>query len=292
MPNTRDIKKRINGVKSTQQITKAMKLVASSKVQKAKQRVEVNKFYFESLKESISNAVSTKERVDCKFIKNTEATGKKNVLYIVLSSDRGLCGGYNINLFKELSAHIDQEANNMFMVSGKKAKEFCKRKNYNVVYDMVGISENPEYTDAIDFCTKATDMFAKDEVCEIYLVYTQFNSIINQEQKVYKLLPVSMEEVKKEEKTSNFVSPLTIYEPSPEAVLNYVIPKYINSVIYGGMLEAAASEQGSRMTAMDNATTNADDILADLTLKYNRVRQSGITTEISEIVGGANALNA
>lgn len=301
MPNSRDIKRRIASVKSTGQITKAMKLVASSKVTRAKNKVATNRFYFENLKEAVKNAM-TAGKVESPFIKDEVDDNKtKKVLYIILSSDKGLCGGFNINLFKELQNHINQFSNheNYFAISGRKAKEFCKRKGFEVVYEMNGISENPLYEDAKKFGYFAINKYLEKEYDEVYLVYTHFKSIISQEQKVFKLLPFSLEEDPGEfDESENMnvkeklVKPLTLYEPSPEVVLDYVIPKYTDGVIYGAFLESAASELGSRMTAMDNATTNAEGLVGDLTLTYNRIRQAGITTEISEIVGGANALNA
>ena len=300
MPNSRDIKRRISSVKSTGQITKAMKLVASSKVTKAKNKVTANRFYFENLKEAVRN-VMTAGKVDSPFLerKTEDDKAKKKVLYILLSSDKGLCGGFNINLFKEMISHIDSNCDNYFAISGKKAREYCKRKNLEVIFEKDGISENPYYEDAKEFGRLAIDKYLKKEVDEVYLVYTHFKSIISQEPKVFKLLPFSLEEdageYDKEEGMdikNKLVKPLTLYEPSPEVVLDYVIPKYTDGVIFGAFLESAASELGSRMTAMDNATTNAAQLVDDLTLTYNRIRQSSITTELTEIVGGANALNA
>ena len=309
MPNSRDIKRRISGVKSTGQITKAMKLVASSKVTRAKNKVLTNRYYFENLKAAVNVAMSA-GKVDSPFIIDEQkklqilkdSGQKKRVLYIVLSSDKGLCGGFNINLFKELAAHVSDENENYFAISGKKARDYCKRKNYEVVFAMEDMSEDPLYEDAKDFGNFAINKYLNKEIDEVYLVYTHFKSVIAQEPKVFKLLPFDanahMEEIEEEQnneknrKEERLIKPLTLYEPSQNVVLNYVIPKYTHGVIYGALLESAASELGSRMTAMDNATTNANDIVANLTLTYNRIRQSGITTEISEIVGGANALNA
>lgn len=300
MPNSRDIKRRISSVKSTGQITKAMKLVASSKVTKAKNKVTANRFYFENLKDAVKNAM-TAGKVDSPFLEkeNADNNAKKKVLYIVLSSDKGLCGGFNINLFKEMLLHIDSNCENYFAISGKKAREYCKRKNLEVVFERDGISENPLYEDAKEFGRLAIDKYLKKEVDEVFLVYTHFKSIISQEPKVFKLLPFSLEEDAGEydkeegmEIKNKLIKPLTLYEPSPEVVLDYVIPKYTDGVIFGAFLESAASELGSRMTAMDNATTNASQLVDSLTLTYNRIRQSSITTELTEIVGGANALNA
>lgn len=297
MPNSRDIKRRINGVNSTGQITKAMKLVASSKVTRAKNAVTQNRFYFENLQAAVKHAMAA-GKVDSPFIRDEEVEGKKKVLYILLSSDKGLCGGFNVNLFKEISNSVDPENENYFAISGRKARDFCKRKNYNVIFQKEGISEKPKYEDAKEIGNFAIEKYLAGEVDEVCLVYTHFKSIISQEPKVFKLLPFDTkgdlgeyedEEMKETRKT---IKPLTLYEPSQEAVLDYVIPKYTHGVIYGAFLESAASELGSRMTAMDNATTNANEIVKELTLTANRIRQAGITTEISEIVGGANALNA
>jgi len=287
MPNVRDIKRRITGVRSTQQITKAMKLVASSKVQKAKSKVETNEFYFENIMIAVNEAMKKNSNVNSPYIVRKK-DGAKKVMYIVISSDLGLCGGYNINLFREMVGEIDKSNENIFVISGKKAKEYCKRNSLNVVYEKIGISEEPTYKDAKEIGGFVIDKYLNGEVDEIYLVYTHFKTIITQIPKVVKLLPF---EVERDESQSS-VSPLTIYEPNVDSVLEYIVPKYVCSAIYGAFLEAVASEESSRMTAMDNASTNANEIVDELTLMYNRIRQGSITTEISEIVGGANALDA
>ncbi len=287
MPSIRDLKARIGSVKSTKQITKAMKLVASSKVQKAKSMVESNRKYFKNLKEAIIEVLSDDDPVMSNYFKKVAKDDRR--LYIIVSSDKGLCGGYNINNFKELMSHLDSSKDNRFIISGKKAREFLKRKGYAALHELRGISEDPLYQDAATIGKIANEMLLKDEIDEIYIIYSKFISILTQEATCYKVFPLDIHVSEEEKKKSRA---LTLFEPDKKEVLDYIIPKYINSIIYGALLEGAAGQESARMTAMDNASNNADEIVDDLTLIYNRERQAGITKEISEIVGGANALNA
>lgn len=289
MASMRDIKRRIKSVSSTQQITKAMNLVASSKLTRAKNRFNGTKPYFNAIQNIIADVAKGSNGVNSEYLKNREV---KNTAVIVITGDRGLCGGYNSNVCKTAYSLIEGKTASMITV-GSKAKDYFNHKKIKISDEYRGISENPKYEDALELGERAIKMFADKEADEVYLVYTRYISTIASEPEVIKLLPLDPEDFrKKDEPSEKSVSDLTltIYEPGEEEVLNYVIPKYINTVIYGALVESAVCELGSRMTAMDSATENASEMISKLNLVYNRVRQGAITQEITEIVSGSNAL--
>ncbi|MEW9123147.1 MAG: ATP synthase F1 subunit gamma [Thermotaleaceae bacterium] len=281
---TRDIKRRIKSVNSTKQITKAMELVSSAKLRRARQRVDKTRPYFNTIKETVKDIFSSTSGIKHPFVNQREI---KKSCYIVISADRGLCGGYNTNVIKTAVAHMRQKEKVSVISIGQKAKDFFRNRKYDFDGEFIHISENPTYSDAKRISNLVIQLYEKQLVDEVYLVYTQFVSTISQKPEIIKLLPLTKEEkAEKEKKSLNFVS----YEPSPEAVLSYLVPKYIESTIFGALVESSASEQGARRVAMENATDNAEEMIGDLTLYYNRARQAAITQEIAEIVGGAEAL--
>lgn len=288
MASMRDIKRRIKSVSSTQQITKAMNLVASSKLTKAKNRFNATKPYFNAVQRVIANVVKGSNGVVNEYM---QPRNVNNTAVIVLSGDRGLCGGYNSNVCKAAYSIIEGKPASVITI-GSKARDYFNHKKAPIVDEYRGISENPEYGDALHIGEKVIKMFADKEVDEVYLVYTEYISTIASEPKTIKLLPLDINDFSNTELTEDepHSSTLTIYEPDEEEVLNYVIPKYINTVIYGALVESAVCELGARMTAMDSATENASEMISKLNLVYNRVRQGAITQEITEIVSGSNAL--
>lgn len=285
MASMRDIKRRIKSVNSTQQITKAMNLVASSKLQKARSRLEDTRPFFRETQKVISDIVNGSKGINHPFIEEREVN---STAVIVITGDRGLCGGYNVNISKEAFAKVKESKKSSVIAIGGKGKEYFKRRNIDILEAFIGISEAPKYADAQKIGKLALELFTERKVDEVYLAYTEFKSIISHEPKLIKLLPVDISEFKTEKKHDSLS--LTLYEPSEEAVLEYVIPKYVNTVIFGSMVESAVCELGARMTAMDSATDNAEEVIEDLTLLFNRARQGAITQEITEIVSGANAL--
>ncbi len=285
MASMRDIKRRIKSVNSTQQITKAMNLVASSKLNRAKARFNDTKPYFDATRNVITNVVKGSKGVSSVFMQ--ERNEAKKSLFIVIAGDRGLCGGYNSNVCKKALEILSSKENSIVITVGNKARDFFKHKNVEVVKAFKDISEKPTYSDAFILGNEAIKLYEKGEVDEVYFVYTEFITTLTSEPKAIKLLPLDPKDFEDEKPHS---STLTIYEPDEEAVLNYVIPKYINTVIFGGMVESAVCELSSRMTAMDSATENATEMIDNLNLVYNRVRQGAITQEITEIVSGSNAL--
>lgn len=284
MAQMRDIKRRMKSINSTMQITKAMYLVSSAKLKKAKDRVDTTRPYSETVISSIQRILASAKGVKHPFIEKREV---KKTAYIIMSADRGLAGGFNSNLIKLAQHNITDKENTEIVAYGSKSRDYFSKRGYNVIESFTGMTEDPTYTDARAAGEMLIDKYKKGEIDEVKLVYTKFVSMIAQEPTVLTLLPVNIEEGETEAEKS---LTLTEYEPSPEVVLDYLIPKYINGAIFGGLVESAASQQGARMVAMESATDNAEEIIDSLALVYNRARQATITQEISEIVGGAEAL--
>lgn len=282
MASMRDIKRRIKSVNSTQQITKAMNLVASSKLTRAKGRLMDTRPFFQETRKVIANVVNGSKGISHPYLEKRDV---KKKAVILITGDRGLCGGYNANVSKAAFSLIDDKENTLAITVGSKGREFFKRRGVNILSSYTGISENPDYLDALKIGQQVLDLFTKEEADEVYLAYTEFISTLSSEPKLIKVLPVDVNEFDTDDSYDN--QALTIYEPDEEAVLEYVIPKYINTVIFGAMVESAVCELGARMTAMDSATENASEMIDDLNLLYNRARQGAITQEITEIVGGS-----
>ena len=278
----KEIKTRIKSVESTRQITKAMELVSSSKFRKAKERAESTKPYFNTLYSTVQDIASNTSNSKNVFMKNRDV---KNVCYIVIAGDRGLAGGYNSNILKAVMAHNTLGAGKVIPI-GKKASESFSKRGYEVI-DSIETVENATYEDANRVAQAAMDAYKKGEVDEVNLVYTQFISALSQEPTIVKLLPVTIEP--KQGKEIKKAKCAVQYLPSADAVLGYVLPKYVSGSVYGAIAESFASEQAARRTAMESATDNANEMIAKLELSYNRARQAAVTQEISEIVGGAAA---
>lgn len=285
MASMRDIQRRKASVQSTGQITKAMKLVSTVKLQKARGRAENTKPYFDNMYETISSVLARSGNINHRFLKEREVR-KKAV--IVISSNRGLAGGYNSNIVKLITDDGKFTADNTVLYTvGSKARDSLTRKGYSIAHDYSEVIENPIYRDAMDICEAVLDSFMNEEVDEIYLAYTVFKNTVSHIPTLIKLLPVSSGDY---ELTDNEKKIPMNYEPGEDEVLDIIIPKYVSSLIFGALIESVASENGARMSAMDSATTNAEDMIADLSLKYNRARQSSITQELTEIIAGAEAI--
>ncbi|WP_339060881.1 ATP synthase F1 subunit gamma [Tepidibacillus marianensis] len=287
MIGTREIKRRIKSVQSTQQITKAMKMVDASKLRRAQERVEASRPYTEKIRDVIGAIASATEDVSHPLL---EAREVKRTGYILISSDRGLAGGYNANVLRLLmntirERHQSTDEYSIFVI-GRKGRDFLRRRNYPLIGEIVGLSDKPQFADIKHIAKTAVSMYSDKIFDELYLVYNEFFNAISQVPVAKKLLPLT--DLSEKENNS-----FTIYdfEPSAIEVLSDLLPRYAETVIYNALLNAKASEHGARMTAMGNATDNAADMIASLTLTYNRARQASITQEISEIVGGANALS-
>jgi F-type H+-transporting ATPase subunit gamma len=285
------IKRRISSVKNTQQIMKAMNLVAASKVQKNKVRLEGITPLFKETKEFLSQGVYHQDMMQNIYY---EARDVKSTAYIVLSGERGLCGSYNANILKEATSHMnDNNKNERIITLGSTCRDYFVRRNKNIVKSYVGVLENVTYGVAAEIAELLVDLFTassledqENQVDEVYIAYTQFENLLSHTPKVVKLLPfdplvsTSQASTRKE----------SIYEPDIHTYLKKSVPVYLTMFLYGAMIESAVCEQASRMTSMDAAARNAGEIVEDLTLQFNRQRQGAITQEISEIVGGANAI--
>lgn len=282
--NMKTIKRRIKSVGSTMQITKAMEMVASSKLRKAKLHAEAARPYFETQYELLSEIAG--ENDDFKTI-FTEAREVKNSLFIVIAGDRGLAGGYNSNILKlAVSEQIKIGTAKPKIISiGKKAVEFFDKRDYEVIARYPNFAENVKVGSCSDIANIAVELFKSGDVDEVKIFYTSYVSAIQQCPSQLKLLP--LETYKNETGTTRR---LTSYDPSPEAVFNRIIPKFILSVVHCACVESFASEQCARRTAMENASDNAEEMTEKLSLQYNRARQEKITNEINEIVAGANAI--
>jgi F-type H+-transporting ATPase subunit gamma len=287
MPSLRDIKRKITSVKKTQQITKAMKMVAAAKLRRAQDRVISARPYSRKMLQVIANLAGRVERTEHPLLAKREP---KKVKLVVLTSDRGLCGAYNTNILRKAVEAVRQftaEGKDVRVnVVGRKGRDFFrKRSQYSLgkVWSDLGMID---YDKAAAVGKNIVERFTAGETDEVYLLYNEFKSVIQQKVTLEKLLPVEPPE-----ETDPFMAAVDyLYEPSAEAILSSILPKHIEVQVYRSMLESQASEMGARMTAMDSATRNARDMIDRLTLKYNKQRQAAITKEISEIVGGAEAL--
>ncbi len=278
----KEIKTRIASVENTKQITKAMELVSSSKFRRAKEKAESSKAYFNTLKEAVENIAKNTSGSKSEFLKQREV---KNKCYVVIAGDRGLAGGYNSNVFKTLIAETEGSTNVKVITVGKKAKEFVSKRNFKLIGSVDSV-ESASYEDIMNISKTLMDSYQNGDIDEVNLIYTEFVSALSQEPRLVKLLPVSIDAKKGEEKKSGAA---VQYLPSPNAVLGFIVPKYVSGMIYGGLAESYASEQAARRTAMESATDNANEMISNLELQYNRARQAAVTQEISEIVAGASS---
>ncbi len=288
MASMRDIKRRKESIQSTQQITKAMKLVSTVKLQRAKGRAEASQPYFDKMYETVQSILEKSKGVEHPYL---TPNGSEKKAVIVITSNRGLAGGYNNNVVKQLAENGMGPEDTVIYGIGRKGIDFLNRRGYQIVSDDSDMINQPLFSDAVEIGKKVLEAYTSGEIGEIYIAYTQFKNTVVHIPQLMRLLPMDVtadeaESGKEEEKET----PMN-YEPEAEEALDMIIPKYINSIIYGAFVEAVASENGARMQAMDAATSNADEMIANLSLAYNRARQGAITQELTEIISGAEALN-
>jgi len=289
MASMRDIKRRRAGVESTGQITKAMKLVSTVKLQRAKERALRSKTYFHSMYLTVKSLLSKSGNVDSIYTTKQE-TSKKAV--IVITSNRGLAGGYNSNVVKLITQSDFKKEDLDIYAIGKKGRELLERRGYHIEEEMSDLMEEFEYADTMKICERITHRLEKGEIGEIYLAYTNFKNTVSHIPTLIKLLPILPEdELIGDDEDDDDDDLIMNFEPEDTDALKMIIPKYVSSLLYGALIEATASENGARMQAMDNATNNAEEMIASLTLKYNRARQGSITQELTEIIAGAEAIS-
>lgn len=304
MESTRDIKGRIKSVTNIQQITKAMKMVAAARLRKAEEKANGSRPYEEKIGELLRRASSVTPGFTSPLFRTGEV---KKVGYLVICGDKGLAGAYNSNVMKRTLQEIsgkDRSAYALY-VCGKQARNYLKFRGYDPDTYHFGFSDKPSAQDSIDLSKEMVEYFTKEEVDEVYIIYTKFITALRQQVRVDRLLPIEApaegktEEAAKaaasewEKERQDFLrieEDPYIFLPDAAAVLSKLLPEYIQVQVYNAMLQSAASELGSRMAAMSAATDNATERIADLNLTYNKARQAQVTNEISEIVGGAAAL--
>ena len=293
MANLKEVKGRIQGVTSTQQITKAMKMVAAAMLRRAQDRITQMRPYSQKLSAIIQNVSAG---VDSSEIDNPYAEVREvsRVLIVVVTSDRGLCGGFNNNVFKatkaliaEKYADVEAASNLVLMPIGKKAYDHFVKRGYNIVDDYHLMFHNLDFAHVMDAAEYAMKGFVKGDFDKVEIVYNEFKNVATQILRKEQFLPIENESSEEVEQTDSIDY---IYEPNQEFIFSEIVPKSLHIQFYKTLLESNASEQGARMTAMDQATDNAGELLKDLKLTYNRTRQAAITKEILEIVGGAEAL--
>ncbi len=286
MPNLRDIKRRIASVKSTQQITKAMKMVAAAKLRRAQDRIFEARPYSDKMQSVLESLALRADSSAHPLLARREP---KKVEVLVISSDKGLCGGFNTNIMRRsiefLRKMTEDEITLTLMVVGRKARDYYKRRPYPIAQEYVNIMGALGYKHAQDMAQKIINAYLEEVVDEVYLIYNEFKSIVTQRVVVNRLLPLEAVEVHEGAPVVDF-----IYEPSEQAIMNELLPKHFETQIYRALLESIAAEFGARMTAMDNATKNASEMIDLLTLSFNRARQEKITKELLEVVSGAEAL--
>jgi F-type H+-transporting ATPase subunit gamma len=289
MPSLIDLRRRIRAVKSTQQITKAMKMIAASRLRRAQERV-VSARPFAQRMLRVLNGLVTRVDQDVHPLLHIPEPGQGRPLLIIISADRGLCGSFNSNIIKAASQFILTEGNEGRNIAlgliGRKGRDFFRRRGFDVRYEQINIFSRLKFSDAVEVADAAIEQFTSGEASSVYLVYNEFKSVISQRVVVERLLPIPRLEIKEDTEgpTVDY-----LYEPSPQEIFRDLIPRHVQIQVYRALLESAAAEHAARMTAMDAATRNSAEMIENLTLYMNKVRQAAITREIIEVVSGAAA---
>ncbi len=277
--STKEIKNRIRSMESTKQITKAMEMVAASKLRRAQAQVLASRPYFEILYSTINDIVDSNQDFSSPYLQKRPV---KKVMYIVIAGDRGLAGGYNSNILKLVEQEIkDKDA--IVLPIGKKAVDFFRSRKVTALTETYAEAASVGIGDCFSIAKQLSKAFLNGEFDEIHVAYTNFVSVLSQTPASLRLLPLIRQETGREGTVSSDI----LYEPGSVEVFDAIIPEYLGGILYGALCESRAAEQAARRTAMDNATQNADEMIADLSLKFNRARQAAITQEITEIVAGS-----
>lgn len=279
--NMQSIKRRIKSVESTKKITKAMQLVATSKLRKTRNQLEELKPYYSMVQETVAEILeSNKGSIDNAYLKENK---EGQTVYIAITSSLGLCGGYNANVFKTIANEI-KDGDIVYMI-GTKGASYLAHRHIEYKHDYLSLNSTLDFKEIVRLVGELTQMYRNQEISKIKIIYTEFVNNLTFTPRVVTLLPVDTNEFENITVTNKY----TVFEPDANDVLNHLIPMYLQSVIYGYLVESVTSENASRRTSMENATDNAEELIENLLLKYNQARQTAITNEISEIVAGANA---
>ena len=286
MANLKDIRNRIKSVKSIQQVTSAMKMVAAAKMRRAQENMEKSRPYSSRLAELLNMLIP---EIDRSLMPELNVREVKNTLIVVVTADRGMAGAFNTNVLREAHKAIDKagQKNSEIICIGKKSVGYFKNRNYPIAVEYIDFWNDLGYSHAMKIGDEIISRYINGEVDQVQVVYNRFVNVARQEIRNETFLPMSYDS---EAKDSDY-NPERLFEPSKEAVVKTIIPRYLNTQIWQLLLESNASEQAARMLAMENATSNANDMIKDLKLQFNKARQTAITTEMLEIVSGAEALS-
>lgn len=276
--STKEIKNRIRSMESTKQITKAMEMVAASKLRHAQNRVNNSRPYFQILEDTIQNILAHNEEFSSPYFTVRPVQRR---YYVVIAGDRGLAGGYNSNIIKLACGHMEQIPSSVLPI-GKKASDYFRSHGYDTVSEQYALASDISVGDCFTIAKQVCKAYLSEKADEVYIAYTNFDSVLSQQPKIVRVLPLQEHPHGSEDCASDI-----LYEPDSEEVFSRIVPEYIGGVLYGAVCESRASEQAARRTAMDAATQNAEDMIADLSLKFNQARQAAITQEITEIVAGS-----
>jgi len=299
MPSLIDLRRRIRAVKNTQQITKAMKMVAASKLRRAQERILGARPYAVQMQRVLGRVASRVDQSIHPLLTSRELTPESRTLAIIVTADKGLCGSFNTNIIKAGATYVLGSAQTCTLgLVGRKGKEFFSRRGYEVMFEQVGIFQKLRFEDARVIAQTAVDAFLEGKVDRVMLIYNEFKSVMTQRVVVDQLLPIARADVEATGPDTTAVTPGGdpraqidyLYEPSPQEIFNQLLPRYVEVQVYRALLDSNAAFYAAQMTAMDTATKNSADMIADLTLYMNKVRQAAITREIIEVVSGAEAL--
>lgn len=288
LASLKDIQDRINSTAKTKQITKAMEMVSASKLSRAEENAKRYASYSDKIQEVIANIATNSTDATHPMLERRDV---KKTGYIVVTADSGLAGAYNANILRTLTKTIEEKHSSseeyVVIAIGRMGLEFCEKQNIPVVESVIGLQDQPRYAEIKTIATNAVQLFIDEEIDELIIIYNHYVSAISQVVKTNTLIPISnIEATEATEATSSYE-----YDPDEEQILETLLPQYAESLIYGALLDAKASEHAARMTAMKSATDNAEELIDELTLSFNRARQAAITQEITEIVSGAAALD-
>lgn len=280
MSGTNDLKQRIKSIKDTYHITKAMELISVSKMKKSLKRYEDNAVFFKKVRETIKDILLNSKDISHRYTKKREGS---RAIYVVIASDKGLAGGYNHNVLNAAWEHMQGRAERHIITVGHLAREFFQSKNVQIDLEFTHIAQNPTMNDARRAAFDILNLYDHNLADEVYIVYTKLITTMSQRPEIFKLLPVSINEM--QDVTVERAPPLELsYDPSPTAVLDVLIPQYVLSAVFATLVQSVASEHCARMTAMNTASKNAEDMLSGLSLQYNRARQEKVTSELLETV--------
>src|SRR6266850_3264471 len=291
MPSLIDLRRRIRAVKNTQQITKAMKMVAASKLRRAQERIISARPYAQQMQRVLASVASRVDPSIHPLLTSRERGQNSVTLVIVVTGDKGLCGSFNTNVIKGAASYISRSAEPCSLgLVGRKGRDFFGRRGFSVLFEQIGIFQKLRFDDAQTIARTAIEAFTSEQVDRVVLVYNEFKSVMTQRVVVDRLLPIARGDVEDQEASISPNQVDYLYEPSAQEIFNQLLPRYIEAQIYRALLESNAAFFAAQMTAMDTATKNSVDMISSLTLYMNKVRQAAITREIIEVVSGAQAL--